>query len=777
MFNAVLRYSFATMALLAPGMAVAQQADSLDHDPAAYSKKIEAILPDTPSFTDWVKKTGAEAPDFSKLPKENMLPDPMKFMDGRTVRTQEDWKARRAEIEQLSEKYVWGTIPPRPHLDRAEVLDEKHGDGYIIRNLRFVFGPEGKGSMRARVYIPDGAGPFPVLINDNLQGWSAALLKRRYISAGYAGNDAMDDADAIAQLYPEYSFALLPRRAWAASLVVDYLESLPQVDKQRIAIWGASRGGKMISIAAVLDQRIAAVIAVSTGVGGVLPWRDSGEVGLGEGIEQTTRRFPTWFLPSLRFFTGREDRLPVDGNLVAAMIAPRPLLMEWGHNDQVANTWGDEQTYYSVLPVYNLFGVPDRVNTMTVPGFHGANDEEACLDWLDIQFGRSNRAWHNDLIFQWNWKQWRDATHQSVDLSAFPDHGRSRAAEEDVSSVEQWEHNAGAIRKSVRWMLGDTPPILAVSDFEPRRRIARPAAPGGGEPGRVTPDLPGWVIASGGNSFGWLAPEKDQTVSKPISFGTDGLSGDLYYPKGTAPGTKLPTVIWLHGYSYQLGYMWDYHEDLHPILALVKAGYAVMAYDQSGFGSRMSETQSFYSRYPGWSHMGMMVHDVSLVIDALQKDDLVDPHKIYVFGYSMGGQVGLYAAALDQRIGGVVSVAGFTPMRTDTAATGTGGVARYSDVRDFLPRLGFFIGHEGQIPYDFNDVLALIAPRPVMIVQPLLDREASPADVSESVEQAKKIYALYHADQNLQLREPWDFNRLTTSQETEIAHWMNTNLR
>ena len=73
-----------------------------------------------------------------------------------------------------------------------------------------------------------------------------------------------------------------------------------------------------------------------------------------------------------------------------------------------------------------------------------------------------------------------------------------------------------------------------------------------------------------------------------------GLAGDLYYPKDTPAGKKLPTVVWLHGYSYPLGYMWVYHSDLHPILALVHAGYAVLAYDQSGFGSRLSETGPFY---------------------------------------------------------------------------------------------------------------------------------------------------------------------------------------
>ena len=113
----------------------------------------------------------------------------------------------------------------------------------------------------------------------------------------------------------------------------------------------------------------------------------------------------------------------------------------------------------------------------------------------------------------------------------------------------------------------------------------------------MTPDLVNWVIQRGGNQFGWLEPQKSQTTSRSMTFGFN-VRGDLYYPTGTAENAKLPTVIWLHGYSQQLGYMWVYHNDLHPILALVKAGYAVLAFDQSGFGSRMSETGPFYDRYP-----------------------------------------------------------------------------------------------------------------------------------------------------------------------------------
>jgi hypothetical protein len=56
---------------------------------------------------------------------------------------------------------------------------------------------------------------------------------------------------------------------------------------------------------------------------------------------------------------------------------------------------------------------------------------------------------------------------------------------------------------------------------------------------------------------------------------------------------------------------------------------------------------------------------------------------------TIGGTVGSEAAALDPRITSVVSISGFTPMRTDTADRGTGGLACYSEERVLLPRLGF----------------------------------------------------------------------------------------
>ena len=48
-----------------------------------YLAKLQEILPDVPSFRDWLQKTGELPPDFDALPKINGLPEPLRFLDGR----------------------------------------------------------------------------------------------------------------------------------------------------------------------------------------------------------------------------------------------------------------------------------------------------------------------------------------------------------------------------------------------------------------------------------------------------------------------------------------------------------------------------------------------------------------------------------------------------------------------------------------------------------------------------------------------------------------------
>jgi dienelactone hydrolase len=783
--------------------------------PASSTNAGTGAVTQTPAgFDGWQSRTGELPPDFDSFPRDNYLPDPLSFLNGKAVKSASDWAARRAEIKQLFEKYDIGTMPPAAKYNKVTVDSETKGEGYFTRVVTLTYGPnpDNERTLVVTLTIPDGNGPFPVLMG----GTPASLIRRGYIAAAY--NQSVDIPNeaplGLQKLYPQYDFYSMGQTAWQTQLVVDYLFTLPQVDKAKIAVTGYSRTGKMAMIAAAWDERIAAVVAGSTGVGGSVPWRLAGEYGAGEGVESTTRSFPVWFHPRLRFFSGHEDRLPIDANLLAALIAPRAILMEYGLNDEVANTWAQEQTYASARKVFSLLKQPDRIGLLRVPGFHGSNDVEAYLDWLDIQFGRSNAQWDNKLLFAHDRTAWLRESGEKIDPKSYPvvapDAFLQRAGK-PIATAADWETQAAAIRSSVTSMLGQAPAsytaparggagagrggaagavgragaaapgAAARGGAAPAGRGAAPAAGRGAvagpNPGQLKPDVPAWVIQRGGTSFGWFDPSptnpaKSLAAQRNLTFGYN-VAGTIYYPNNTPAGTKLPVAIWLHGYSYPLGYMWVYRTDLHPILALVQAGYAVLAYDQIGFGSRMGDFAPFYDRQPKWSLMGQMVDDVRKAVDTLSADAALDPERISVFGYSIGGTVGLYAAALDPRIKSVVAIGGFTPMRTDTANRGLGGLARYSEVHPFIPKLGFFIGQESRLPYDFPELIAAIAPRPVLVVEPTMDRAAAPAEVRQGVVNARRAYALYNASDKLALDEPVDYLRLTTATQDRAVKWMN----
>jgi pimeloyl-ACP methyl ester carboxylesterase len=190
-----------------------------------------------------------------------------------------------------------------------------------------------------------------------------------------------------------------------------------------------------------------------------------------------------------------------------------------------------------------------------------------------------------------------------------------------------------------------------------------------------------------------------------------------------------------------------------------------------GFGNRIEEGTRFYDRYPHWSKMGKMVVDVKGAVDALSNFDFIDPAKIFVAGYALGATVGLYAAALDDRIAGVVSVCGFTPIRLDTPDRGTEGIKAFSHLHGLLPRLGFFIGNENRIPFDFHEILACIAPRPVLVIAPVMDQDAHTVDIRKCFESARDIYQLYEASNHIQIYSPDDYNRFYGKMREKTYEW------
>ena len=324
----------------------------------------------------------------------------------------------------------------------------------------------------------------------------STLLGRGYVAVGFAGSDFNDDTSDLPDLYPEYTFAKLPRRAWSIKAVLDYLETVPQVDMDRVAVYGFSRDGKMATIAAALDERIDGVLAGSTGVGGTLPFRLAGERNHAESVESTTRMFPDWFHPRLRFFSGRDDRLPVDGNLLVALVAPRACLIHFNLNDEVGNTFGNEAAFRNVQPLYKLLGAPGNIGMLRQPGFHSSGmDLNAGLDFLDIAFGRSTAKWDDQTLFDWDWEAWRERHGHKLNVDALPDRSQAnllRGERGAIETTEAWEEQGrgraegGAIgdRKSAAATGASSGRRIPQPEFPHWRQCPRGTEPRAARPGR-----------------------------------------------------------------------------------------------------------------------------------------------------------------------------------------------------------------------------------------------------------------------------------------------------
>jgi dienelactone hydrolase len=719
------------------------------------------------TWEDWLKRTGELPPDFDAMPSMPGLPDPLVARVNGTatpITTPAQWERQKPRLRAEVEQWMFGRMPPAPGNVRATVTSSTHEGGVTVREVTLAFGPDHRATLRVDLLVPDGPGPFPVFLTNHPRTvpWVYTAVRRGYLACVYHAADPRpgdaDDSDRWIEIYPDHDWSSLARRAWAASRAVDYLTTLPDVDKTKIGLAGHSRNGKQALLAAAFDERIGALIASSGNSGESDPWRYTTEPFANESIELLAGVQPHWFNGRLRFFSGREDKLPIDQNTLLSLVAPRGLLMYSGYAESAGNPFGFEQSYRSARRVYQLLGKDQNIWLELRAGEHEttAGNVEDFMDFLDAVFGRKPHPKVETWINGYTFDGWKMLSGEAINPATYP-----------VATFNAAE-TADARRKRIDWALGDAPP---------------------GAPRVVAGKLP-----TGGTGDGWLSglfkrPGSDAAQRASLArsgmgwaelpFGDD-LKADLFYPSA-APAGKWPVIVWLHGYSYQNGWSvanpWqptgaDYRLEQRPSIPdLVAKGFAVLAFDQIGFGARVLDARDFYRRYPKWSLMGKMVTDTRAAIDAVAALDVVDATKISLMGYSLGAKVGLMTMALDSRVRALAAVSGFDPLRLDTADRGVEGIEHYSHLHGLMPRLGFFVGQESRLPFDFDEALALdvvpasgaTSPRPVLIVAPTLDRYARVADVRGEVAHVPAAT----------LETPVDFNRFGRTLQAHVAEWLS----
>ena len=335
------------------------------------------------------------------------LPDPLLMSDGSAVRTARQWtRRRRPELLKLFETEMFGRAPGRPKELWFEPLyrDEAALGGKAVRKeVKVHFDRSGRHYLKLLVYTPAGVkGPVPTFLGVNFLGnWGICddpgiLMPtpeemkaygrvenlergksvRRWplemiLSAGYGvatfyRGDVDPDYDDVfengvhplffrpGQDYPDPDeWGSISAWAWGLRRAMDYLETDPDVDSKRVAVFGHSRLGKTSLWAGAQDERFALVISNCSGnCGAALSRRHYGETVL-----KVNRHRPQWFCDNFLKYNDNEDALPFDQHELIALCAPRPVYVASATEDRYADPLGEFLAIKEATPVYKLFGL------------------------------------------------------------------------------------------------------------------------------------------------------------------------------------------------------------------------------------------------------------------------------------------------------------------------------------------------------------------------------------------------------------------------------------
>lgn len=143
------------------------------------------------------------------------------------------------------------------------------------------------------------------------------------------------------------------------------------------------------------------------------------------------------------------------------------------------------------------------------------------------------------------------------------------------------------------------------------------------------------------------------------------------------------------------------------------------------------------------------IWDNRRALDVLASLPYVRRGPVAAIGHSLGGHNAIFTALLDDRIGVVVTSCAFDSFVDYMNGDLTGWVqTRY------LPRLREYLGRPADVPFDFYELIAALAPRPLFASAPLGDTNFQWRSVARIAAAAEPVYALHHAADRLVVRHP-----------------------
>ncbi len=253
------------------------------------------------------------------------------------------------------------------------------------------------------------------------------------------------------------------------------------------------------------------------------------------------------------------------------------------------------------------------------------------------------------------------------------------------------------------------------------------------------------------------------------------VTANLYVPKGlTAPAPAIlyvcghgSTIIDKVSYGNKIGYQ-------HHPAWFAENGYVCLIVDTlqlgeiQGLHHGTSRFGMWWWQTLGYTPAGIECWNGMRALDYLQSRREVDPKRLGVTGRSGGGATSWWVGAADERVQCIIPVAGIADLKAHVCE---GMAGRFKD--------GVISGHcdcmyfVNTYRWDFDKVIALCAPRPVLLGNSDTDDIFPVAGYRRLADKVRPIYKLYGASEKFALLETAGPHKDTPELRLGAFRWMN----
>ncbi|MFM8223802.1 MAG: dienelactone hydrolase family protein, partial [Planctomycetaceae bacterium] len=221
------------------------------------------------------------------------------------------------------------------------------------------------------------------------------------------------------------------------------------------------------------------------------------------------------------------------------------------------------------------------------------------------------------------------------------------------------------------------------------------------------------------------------------------------------PGLKAPAALCLHGTDDVVGAGTVVGLGSRPnrqyAAELAERGWVTLAPNYPHLAGYRPPLES-----AGWASGTLKaIDDNRRGLDLLDSLPFVRTGKYAAIGHSLGGHNAVYTAVLDDRLIATVSSCGL-----DSYPDYYGGKeANWQPGRGwtqprYMPRLASYRGRLAEIPFDFPELIAALAPRRMLIIAPLRDHNFRADSVDRLVAAAQPIFELHQLPGHLRVEHP-----------------------